>query len=519
MRNMILTITAIIIAGVSAFSQSVTEIRQIKTTALQVYENYKVVTSGLYSKSAYTEDNFMAIFDNTALIYNDILPDNNPQQLSPSRYFRKFTASVKRVYPIFSDFKMGEPVSVGNKWQIKCNFTRGARFLTQKDMKYPEWSFNYTMTIEMDKLYNKIKKVYENARTISVDVDNPLKGFFIIENQDNVPLVTKSDEILKDWDEEYHSHIFPEDKWKINDIRVSESIDKSNFFASSKGKFTKNQTDANFYKLDVLQLKKNIFGIGINYSPLTFGNKMSQANASDTLKGIQQTSKALSLSFFYGKQIAHKEKSIWFFNVGLDFSRYSYNYSSNSSHIEFQAFDIEKDSCTRKIQITSLEENINIISVSVPLSIQYLHQLSQQTEHPTFLSFEFGIFAETALSSSSNYSINADYSALYPQYFDVTFDHYLGYGNINKSKEPESINPRFNGGVFGGIGLWYALNSNSLLKFSISYKHGFNSPLKYTANSEIFINKDSYQSLLHSTDQGLRNISIGISWVKTIGGK
>jgi len=57
MRKTILTIATILFVYVSAFSQSVTETRRIKTTALQVYENYKVVMSGLYSNSPYTEDN------------------------------------------------------------------------------------------------------------------------------------------------------------------------------------------------------------------------------------------------------------------------------------------------------------------------------------------------------------------------------------------------------------------------------------------------------------------------------
>ena len=506
MRKTILTIAAIIVAYVLAFSQSVTETRHIKTTALQVYENYKVVTSGLYSKSAYTEDNFMALFESNALIYNDILPDNKPQQLSPSNYFKKFSASIRRIYPVFSDFKMGEPVSVGNKWQIKCNFARGARFLTQKDMKYPEWSFNYIMTVEMDKSYNTINKVYENARIVSIDVDKPLKGFFIIENKENTPLLAKSGEMLKDWDEEYHSRIFPETKWKISDIRVSESINKGNFFESSKGKFSKNQTDANFYKLDVQRFNKDIFGIGVNSSPLT-------------------------LSFFYGKQIAHKEKSTVFFNIGLDLNKYSHNCSGDTI---YETWDSDHDRYKRIVKINSLKEKN--LSVSVPLSVQYLHQLSQQTKNPIFLSFELGVFAEYTLSS--NYDLNADYSGLYTFTFNdnskqyVVFDHYYDYGkNIRSSGELNLAN-RFAGGIFGSAGLWLAINRSNLLKFNISYKYSSNLSLKSIKNYDNLIktyttpeeyttlkkDMDLYH-LLNGAKQGMQNMGIGISWVKTIGRK
>ena len=529
MRKTILTIAAISIATVSVFSQSVTETRQIKTTALQMYEHYQVVMSGLYSKSPYTEDNFMALFERNALIYNDIVPDNHPQKLSPTDYFKKFQASINRIYPAFGDFKMGEPVSVGNKWQIKCHFTRETRFRTQKEMKYPEWTFHYTMTIEMDQSYHITNKVYENARIVSVEVDNPLKGFFIIENKENIPLLDKSGKMIEDWDEEYQSRIFPEDKWKIHHISVLESGNDGNIFEFAKGTFSKDRTDANFYQLDVQKLKKDIFGIGVNYSP-SVGNKMSEANA-DRLKGIKQTSNAFSLSIFYDKQIFHKEKSTVFANIGLDFNKYSHEYSSTDIiHQRIDSvIDIHGDVYSRKIRIDSLNEKINITSVSVPLSVQYLHQLTAQAKNPIFLSCEFGVFAEVALSAKSEYDLKADYSGVYGEkYFNVELTHYYDYGNFKVNKGKGELNPRFNGGIFGGIGLWYALDKSNLLKFNVSYKLCFNPPLKH--NEDYVIAKSNtetqqlspkdyepYQSLLHSTDQGLRNIGIGISWVKTIG--
>ena len=515
MRKTILTIAAVIIAYVSVFSQSVTETRRIKTTALQIYENYKVVMSGLYSRSAYTEDNFMALFDSEAMIYNDILPDNNPPQLYPSDYYEKFKVRINRIYPVFRDFKMGEPISKGSKWQIECHFARATRFRTQKDMKYPEWSFSYTITIEMEKRYDTDKKVYENAKIVSVDVDNPLKGFFIIENEDSIPLVTKSGEILEDWDEEYQSRIFPENKWKIYDISVLKS-GNDNIFAYSKSKFVKNQTDAHFYKPNIQRFKKDIFGIGINYSPVAMGNKMSDVNAKNFKYIEHSISDALSLSLFYGKQIAHKEKSTVFFNFGLDFNKYSHKYGGDND-TTYQTVDTDGDRYLRKIKIDNLKEEINIISVSVPLSIQYLYELTEQTKNPIFFSCELGVFAGYVIPSNSKYSIDPKYSGVYEQYFGVEFKHYYDYGEFEKIKGEQELSKSFDGGIFGGIGLWFALNESNLLKFSISYKHSFNSPLEYKENYIISCDKASYQSLLHSTKQGVQNIGIGISWVKTIG--
>ena len=448
----------LIIYGILLFgmakAQSVTETRHVKTTALQIYENYKVVMSDLYSKNDYTKDNFMALFDSKSVIYNDIIPSNNSTLLSPARYFENFKTNIKRIYPVFSDFRMGDPVSVDSKWQIKCYFTRRTRFRTQKDLNYPEWSFNYTMTVEMNKRYDDNKKVYENAKITSVEVDNPLKGFFIIENKENTPLVTKSGETLKDWDTEYQSRIFPEDKWKIKDIQVFEP-DKD-IFGDDKTKYSKNRTDANFYQLSIQRLKKDIFGIGINYSPVALGNNTSETN----IVNFKESS-ALSFSLFYGKQIVHKEKSTVFFNAGLELNRYSYKFST--------------------------KENTNIFSVSVPLNVQYLYQLSSQhTKKPIFLSSELGVFAEHTLPATS--------------------------------KDSLKLYSRFNYGILGGVGLWFTLDNSNLLKFDVSYRGGFNSLLRYFPQGSKYNNGDDKQ-LPQSTNQSLQNIYFGISWVRTIGGK
>jgi len=521
MRKPILTAAVIIIASVSVFSQSVTETRRIKTTALQIYENYKVVMSDLYSKSDYTEDNFMALFESKALIYNDIIPANTPSLLSPARYYENFKENIKRIYPVFSDFRMDEPVSVENKWQIKCRFTRATKFKTQKDMNYPEWSFNYSITIEMDRRYDDNKKVYENAKITNIQVDNPLKGFFVIENKENLPLVTKSGEAINDWDNEYNSRIFPEDKWKISDIHVSQSSNYYNFFEYSKNKFSPNRKDAHFYQFDNKKIRKNIFGIGVNYSPIALGNNMSETNT----ENFKENS-ALSFSLFYGTQIAHKEKSTLFFDVGLDLNRYSYKYSANGTvpnNENIQRTDSDKDFYPYKPEICinkPVAEKINITSVSVPLSVQYLYQLSQNSKKPIFLSFELGVFAECTLPSTKKDKPNVNYHGIYDIRFhdgseERPFSHYYDYGDSITVDRSLKLASRFDFGILGDVGLWVTLDKSNLLKFDVSYKFGFNSSLNYTENYNFSQNNNL--SFPQNAKQALRSIGFGISWVKTIG--
>ena len=517
MRKTVLTLAAILIATVSAFSQSVTETRRIKTTALQIYENYKVVMSDLYSKSDYTEDNFLALFESNALIYNDVIPSNIPAMLSPAKYFENFKANIKRIYPVFSDFRISEPVSAENKWQIQCNFTRATKFRTQKDMNYPEWSFNYILIIEMDKRYDTSKKVYENAKILSIKVDNPLKSFFIIENKENIPLAAKSGETFKDWDKEYQSRIFPDDKWKIYDIKVvPKSNNDENIFEYSKNKFTQNRTDTHFFQLTAQTFPKDIFGIGVNFSP-----------------------NALSLSLFYGKQLAHNDKSTWFFDVGLDVNWNSFKYSdtdsisdlNNNSGVADQ--DVDSNITLIRRTITNIktpnDRKVNITSISVPLSVQYLYQLSQ-SKKPVFLSFELGVFAECILPSTQKDILNAAFYGVYSVNFNdgsnpqnVPFYHYYNYGNNNNITVNRNLKlaSQFDCGILGDVGLWFTLNKSNLLKFDVSYKGGLNS-LKYSKDYTI-LNGNGYTTADQISQQqsakALQNVGFGISWVTTIGGK
>ena len=178
-----------------------------------------------------------------------------------------------------------------------------------------------------------------------------------------------------------------------------------------------------------LGFKKNIVGIGLNCYPLAI-------NASNEVQW------AWFLSLFYGKQIAHKEKSTLFFNYGLDIGYYNrnipiYNWGKKN----------DEDFIRKKI-----------ISFSVPLSVQYLYQLSQHTKKPIFLSFELGVYGEFPINRVHPFS-----------------------------------NPVI--GIFDGVGFLTMLDDSNMLSFNVfPYKCGYH-------------------------EQVMKKAGIGISWVKTIGGK
>jgi hypothetical protein len=103
----------------------------------------------------------------------------------------------------------------------------------------------------------------------------------------------------------------------------------------------------------------------------------------------------------------------------------------------------------------------------------------------------------------------------------------LSNKDIQQSLQDKSN--QFDFGALGKVGLWVALNKSSLLKFDIGYKHGlgylsgdkygFGTPLKYKDNFVISKDYKFYETLLQSTNQGLRNVYVGLSFVSTICGK
>ena len=499
MRKSILTTAIIWVATVSAFSQTATETRYIRDIAKQVYDNYKTVIPELYSSNPYKKDEFLNLFEKNAILYNDIIPANTPEQLSPAAYFENFQTNIKRIHPIFSDFDIEEPVSADNKWQIKIHFTRNAKFRTLTEMRYPEWLFYYSMTIEMDKEYDSEKRVFKNPKIVNIEVENQLKSFFIIENKEKLPLVTPSGEILNDWDEEYQSRIFPEDKWKIEDLSVPES----NIFETVNSGFSQNETDTRFFKPTVQRFKKDILGLGINYTPFAWGNKIgikdSVVNANDPI--VTKHTSVLSLSFFYGKQIFHKNRSTLFANIGIDLNLYLHKFTPKNGTIHVETADVIYD-----VTFDSSVEKFTVFSLSVPLSIQYLHQLTKQEKKPVFLFLELGGFAEFATKKNNlfiEYAPEASatcHANIDQPLYNMSFKQYV--------LESKSI---VSGGILGGFGLWTALNNSNLLKINFSYKCTF--------RKDINTFKDilSSEFLLYTAENGMHNLGFGILWVKIIG--
>ncbi|MDE7090929.1 MAG: hypothetical protein K2O53_04320, partial [Bacteroidales bacterium] len=314
--------------------------------------------------------------------------------------------------------------------------------------------------------------------------------------------------MIDDWEDETHSRLFHGSDYDISKMECL----SDNYFQPIER--IQDPRDSHIYGFR--RCRKNLFSVGVNYTPWGFGNNI----AKDRFNGISEYSQAISLSLFYGLQIGKAKQggSIWFLNIGLDVNRHYYKYSG-SDYTEYYDIDADGASYLRRIWIDNLSEKVERLSASLPLSASYLLQLTKQRRNQIFLSFELGVFFEYTFLLKNKYSINADYHGLYDYYGGVEFDHYYDYGTFGQNNTQILARARdlnYDYGAFGNVGCWLALDKSNMLKFHVGYKHGFNTPLKYKDDAIISENKQSYQSLLPSTKQGLRDLFLGVSYVRAI---
>lgn len=505
MRNILISVISLALS-VSVFPQSVTETRIAKTTALEVYDKYLSAIGNLYSGNVYNLDIFLSLFDEEALIYNDILPENNPQLITPQQYFDIFTNNIQLSYYDYDKMELGFPTRKEDKWLIDCEYGRDVRFKTPGKF-YSRWHFDYIITIAMDTLYDVKNKIYANARIQSIAVKEPLTEFFIIENPQNYVLKYYG-EVIDGWDKDYFSRTFSSQDIDRSRIEVADS----KYFSCYN--FIENTENSHF--LNIQKYSKDIFGFGMYYSPVGIGNNINHV----IFPNINLSNQGLFTEFLYGFQLAQNNKTAFFFNTKLNFNVYR-NKFIGKYYTQYNSIDSDNDPYLRKIKINSLQEKFYTFTASLPISFEYLLRVSNNRTHPIFLSLEAGGFAEYRVWATNKFFFIADYTGFYNYYAGVEFDHYYDYGHFelnNKNIKQILISKinNFDYGAFGAFGVWYARDKNNLFKFNMLYKHGFQPLLKYRDTFILSENFTTYETLLQNSNQGLRNFYFGISYISTI---
>ena len=143
----ILIIGILWVSGLFMFSQNMTEVRQMRYEAIGVFDKYSTLILNLENPNIYTKDYFTALFEENANIYNDILPDNSPQEIAVGEYYERYINLIKSS-PEISNLEIGFPYFNNGKWNVVVKFRKKFNVKYRKnDLSYPEWAFNYEMLV------------------------------------------------------------------------------------------------------------------------------------------------------------------------------------------------------------------------------------------------------------------------------------------------------------------------------------------------------------------------------------
>ncbi|MDR0604641.1 MAG: hypothetical protein LBG80_10100 [Bacteroidales bacterium] len=168
MRKRMFLIITVYFFIVCIFSQSVSETRKIKTTAIEIYEKYTSIIANLHNGDVYNLDKFLSLFDENASIYNDIrLAKKQQKYLSPQEYFDVSTKNknIEKSHCDYSNLNLQFPDLKNDKWEIKCTFIKS---VSNKKKKKFNTVDSVTVTIIMDTTYNQTNKIYNNAKIKSI---------------------------------------------------------------------------------------------------------------------------------------------------------------------------------------------------------------------------------------------------------------------------------------------------------------------------------------------------------------
>lgn len=505
------------------FSQSVSDILHIRMTAIECFQDYIQKFSSLDYPSKDNRYEFQKFFHKNAIIYNDLLPNNMPILISPDEYVQRRNKDIS-LNPNFSNLSLGFPYEENGLWKIELSYLES---ITIKNLytgiEYPKCTFHCTMTISMErnKAYNKgatdnfsevsdvtHRMAFINPIICHIEVNDPIKQFILIRKNESLTSIPCSFSTIPNAEENPFFIMIDADTTTLKTCTDT----SEEFFLIRR--FVSSDKDTKIYDYKIF--KKNLLGLGLSYAPYGLGNTLNKSQLPD----FKIFNQSLGFDIFYGLNLVSKKKSALFFNIKLGINAYLNNFKGNW-HTQYNATDMDGESYLRKIRVSNTLEKAYHLSASLHPSFEYAIQIYSHNQQKIFLSLEAGGYLEYRFWASNSFQSNATYSGIYNYFEGIEFTHYYDFGSFVLNNKNISQNIRnklnlFDYGVFGAIGVWYAFNSNHLIKANIGYTHGFTSPFKSVENHILSSDLHTYQSAVHTIENGIRNIYLNVSYIKTL---
>lgn len=492
----------------------VDDARQVRMEVLDVFQKYTESMLYLDNPSKGIRSDFQKLFEKGALIYNDYLLENEKQMILPKEYAELRNSKI-RLSPVFTQWNIGYPYKEDGLIKTEVEYVKTITISSDEFLApfgdgkhYPSVTFHEKMIVVLEK---KKGEKYE-TKIESVIANDPIEKYIFISSSKDIMfnLLAKYDEIGNIAKEGGFVAYVADSSDIVGDFETEDAL----FFHPISFQ-RKKESQADFYEFS--HRRYDLFGVNLQYSPWGLGNTLNKKLSSN----IAQKNYAFGISAYYGLQIASKKRSTWFFYMEAMVNIYK-NIFSKSYNVSYRAVDLDGDSYLRKISLTDIVDKTTRLDVAAMPSFEYLFQVLHGNRNQLFLSFQIGGYAAYSISATNAFSLKARYTGVYDYFGGVEFNHYYDYGTFSLSdkemgKMSKSLLNKWDFGIFGTIGVWYALDKCDLLKFSIGYKHGFMIPFKQ--DDSFILSKDhySYSSPVQIMNNGVRNIYIQLSFARAIG--
>ncbi len=481
--------------------------RRINYNVIRLVENYE----SYCTFSGFNSDvSFYSLFTDNATIYNDYLPVNDKQELSPEEYYNltqdektKSTIGVEISNLSFID---SLEVKGNNNYGIKLKLTKSIYFRNWNNFRYPDRKFvlffNITVNANsLDKIECKIK---------SITCESPITEFSITKfNLKDVDLINEPIKIggVPIESDESEFTLFIPNIPNPKDIIKIESYDAYLNIKSDTAKIP----DQNVYFVNVRNYKYDI-GLNIQYN---FGQNYQLSTITEIsnsiIKNINTTTYGYSVGIDFNRKIAKLGRTNIYLNFGIGTEKNGIGFAG-SYYNEYSAIDIDGDTYLRQIQLNEIHEKIDLNYLYLPIGIKLKYLLDKK------FSLEAIVGAKAYYLFSQSYSIttSAAYKGYYEQYDKLTMDHYYDYGYFDLSFQNKKLQlPEFNYGLFANLGGSYRINQKFTTSIRIGYDYGMKNMANHNGSYVLSETRNNYESLIYAFSKISKsnlNIKIGINY-------
>ncbi|HRZ97443.1 MAG TPA: hypothetical protein P5084_07790 [Paludibacter sp.] len=499
----------------SIFSKEVTKPnlnRRINDNIINLIQKYESTCTFSDSKS---ELSFYSLFTDLALIYNDYLPYNNRQEVTPGQYFKIIqNKETKTDFTVaFSEMQFMDTLKflANNIYISKVRLNKKMIFTNWNGFVYPEKNFE----LIIDVLVNTDNPEKIDCRINKITAVNPVMDFSIL----NMNLKNSGPDIEKLFVEGEPLVTEKNDKKPVvflpgiaNPQEVI-TIDSYDGFLNFKTDNSANP-DKSIYYLNILNYKSDV-GFTFQYNSLPGYSFTSPNEISSSLQNIKTTNTGYSLGIDFNKKIVRSGRMYYFLNLGVGYEQNNIKFSgdySNEGH-EYEAADSDGDNYLRRVELKGINENIDLKFLYLPVGFKMNYYLFNRLSIESTIGAKiFYLFDKSTTSSVAQ----ANYKGYYDQYDQVLLDRYYDFGTFSIPSQTKALElPVLNYGAFANIGANYKLNQRLFASLKVGYYYAVSNMANKKDNFVLSNTKDDYNSLIYAYNFIRKNnltISFGLNY-------